>query len=295
MITSTHHWRPEETPRTISWLITITCLVTLLSALLTPLFHLAQLLAPQEILSLSRFGMNSYFFWQPITYLFTQEMSVDGIDLFFLLALAFNMYILWMLGSILHTDIGTRHFLIIYLLTGALAGISAIFMQNFTGQYTFLYGPTAALLALFTIWVMHYGDSILSLFFLIPLKTKWILASILGAIILISLTKLDFVTITFYLSATFFAYLYGTIVLGLKSPYAFLGKIDEQLNRLHLWISGTKSRSSTNKIVNLKGEPILSDEEFIDAMLTKISRFGEKSLTVGERQRMEQISKRKRR
>lgn len=295
MMTSSHHWRPQETPRVISWLITITCLITLLSALLTPLLHLMKLIAPQEVLSLSWFGINSFFIWQPITYLFIQELPLDGINLFFLITLAFNMYVLWMLGSILHIDIGTRHFLAIYLLTGALAGLSALAIEKLTGQYTTLYGPTAALLALFAIWVMHYGDSILSLFFLIPLKTKWILATILGAIVLFSLSKLDFVSMTLYLSATLFAYLYGTIILGLKSPYSFLEKIDEQLVRLHRWLFGVKAKSPGAKIVNLKGEPILSDEEFIDAMLTKISRFGENALSMSERLRMEQISKRKRR
>lgn len=37
----------------------------------------------------------------------------------------------------------------------------------------------------------------------------------------------------------------------------------------------------------------MDDDQFIDAMLSKISRSGEKSLTAGERRRMREISENK--
>ncbi len=288
-----HYWKPTETPLIISWLITITCIITLLSALSTPLFELGGMLTPQQFFGLSWYGLKNFFLWQPVTYLFVHELSQEGITFFFLLTVAFNMYILWMLGSILYSDIGARHILLIYIVVGALAALTAVFLEPIVGQYMTLFGPSAALLALFMVWAMLYSDSILSLFFLIPLKTTWVLGGVLALTILVCVSQGDFVKLALYMSGAIYGYLYGILVLKLNGPFEWTKPIDHGLIKCRNWIYHLSSHTSNGKIFNLKGEPVLSDDEFVDKMLAKISKRGENSLTKSERKRMDEISARK--
>jgi len=49
-----------------------------------------------------------------------------------------------------------------------------------------------------------------------------------------------------------------------------------------------------NKVVDFKtGQPILDDDQFMDAMLARISLYGESVLTPDEKNRMRKISERK--
>lgn len=297
MTFTTSRWGPSQTSPIIRRLIFATCFVALLSALTHNLFsHFLAIPSPQELLSLSWYGISHYFLWQPFTYLFVQTNYPDGITLFFLLALFFNMYILWILGSTLQEDIGTKNFLWLYFGAGITSGVIAAFAMPLFGQYSVLAGPSAALLGLFVVWTMFYAESILTLFFLIPVRTKWLLAGILGAIALIAISQVDLVSLTFYFTASLYCYLYGVLVLRLRSPYAFIRPLDQVLENLasHLRPSEPKT-AGESKIVDLKGKPVLDDEAFIDAMLTKISKYGEKSLTTHERLRMQQISEKRQR
>lgn len=291
---SSHQWGPTQTPTFTKWLIIVTATITLVSALSTPLFNLANLTGPQQWLSLSWFGLQNLYLWQLISYLFIQDASGGGIQVFFLLSLFFNMYILWILGSTLCEDIGQSHFLTIYLSVGALSGFITVFTAYLLGQYPIIYGPSVSLLALFTVWTMLYKDSILALFFIIPFKAKSLLAGILILIAVVSLSNLDFPNFIFYLSGAFLGYLYGVIILNLEAPFTFMEPLDKLLGAIHEWLF-RKGVSSDGKIVNLNGEAVLRDDEFIDAMLTKITKYGEQALTSRERKRMKEISERKKR
>lgn len=301
-------WGPGETSVAIRRLIMITCGISIFSAFANSLFvQVLGLKGPQELLSLSWHGLQNYFLWQPITYLFIQNSSSQGINLSFLLSLAVNMYVLWVLGSTLLERIGTKHFLGLYFIGGILAGLLTVFTMPLTGHYMPLAGPTASLLAVFVVWTMSNPQSELMLFFLIPIKTKWLLAGILGAICLISLSQLDFISLTFYLSATLIGYLYGLLVFNMQSPFKITHGFDRAVSDVRddlLKKIRTKKKADRgvdlgaetagkpqSKVYDFKsGEAILDDDAFVDLMLTKISKNGEKSLSVEERRRMQQIS-----
>lgn len=288
-------WAPRETPSAVRMLIIVTCTVAILSALTNGLFHFLNLMGPQEFLSLSWYGIRNFFLWQPITYMFVQDSS-EGVQFFFLIALFFNMYILWVLGSTLQEYIGTTHFLTSYFGVGAIAGVLSVLTMPLVNQYAILTGPSAALLGVFVLWTMCYPDGILNLFFLIPLRTKWILAWVLAIIFLIALSQLNVLSMVFYAAATCTAYLYGVLALELRSPFPVMYPFEDKL--LHLvqrLKGGSQAPKKGPKIVNLRGEPIQDDDEFVDAMLTKIAKDGERALTSAERKRMDEISEKKRR
>lgn len=258
------------------------------------------LIGPEELLSLSWGGLKQYFLWQPLTYLFIQDGSGQGITITFLVMLFLSMYILWIFGSTLQERLGTARFLGLYLVSGILSGLAAIFVMPLVGHYTVLAGPSSALLAIFMMWTMCNPESELLFFFLLPVKTRWLLAILLGAILLGSLSSGDIVSMTYYLTGPFFGYLYGLLGFGLQSPYAFTHKFDQAVLDIRSRFLEKLTREKPaivepkTKIYDFKsGEPVLDDDAFVDAMLTKISQYGEKSLTSAERKRMDQISARK--
>lgn len=279
-------------------LIIFTCVISVLSALLNSLFvNYFQVLGPQDLLSLSWYGMEHYFWWQPLTYLFVLEGT--SIHVFFLLNLFFYMYILWVLGETLQERIGRAHFFTLYFISGIFAGLTAFAMMSLTGHHQTFFGPSCALLAVFVVWAMCNPNGLILLFFLLPIKIKWLLFGILGAIGIISLSQADFVSLTFYLSAALFGYFYGLLILGLEGPTEHTRAFEDFVRRMQdsikkLFHFKKKLNGKEHKIYDFSsGEPILDDEAFIDAMLTKISKHGERSLTANERRRMDQLSQKK--
>lgn len=289
-----YHWGPSQTPLLIKALIFLTCAVSIFSALTSNLFtHVFGIISPQSFLSLTWYGLHHQFYWQPLTYLFVQASSIDGIDLFYLISLAFNMYILWAFGTPVHERVGSRHFLGIYLVSGILAGLAAWLIMPLIGRSEMVSGPASAILAVFIVWSMLYPDSDLMLFFFIPIKAKWLVAGVLGGIFLINLSQVDLISLTYYGVATLCGYLYGVWGLNLHSPFSWTKPLDVSLINLKNFFQPGKSSSKTQIYDFTSGELILEDDAFVDAMLSKISRYGEKSLTNSERNRMQQISARK--
>lgn len=290
-----YQWGPSHTPKVITALILITSIASVLSSLLNHLFHLFQLIGPIELFALSWYGLKHYFLWQPLTFSFISA-SEGGIDLFYLIALAFNMYILWAFGTSVQERTKTVPFLFLYLGSGILAGIAAWLFMPILGQYPVISGSSAAILTLFVVWSMLYPDSNLMLFMILPIQTKWLLAGVLGAIVLSCISQLDFLSLIFYFVAVCWGYVFSVVLLEQKSPFDFTHPLDRTLNQFGNYLRGesTHSIKPKSKIFDFKsGEPILSDEVFIDEMLTKISKYGERALTETERQRMQKISERK--
>lgn len=295
-IFTSYLWGNSKTPFVISTLILVTCLVSILVTLANPLFIYLGVSGPYQLLTLSAYGMQHYFLWQPLSYLFTQT-SLNGIDLFYLISLAFNMYVLWAFGSPVHERMGTKHFLGLYLGSGALAGIIACLAMPLIGQYAVFSGPSAALLATFIAWAMLFPDSELIFSPYFPIKAKWLTAGVLGIIALTSLSQLDLIHFIFYFVTILCAYLYSVIVFNLRTPFTATHQLDARIalffRRFHKK-EAKKNEAPASKIYDIKsGDPILADDSFIDQMLSKISKEGEKSLTMNERRRMKQISERK--
>jgi membrane associated rhomboid family serine protease len=288
-----NQWAPSQTPLAVRYLIVITCVISLLSALTNnAIVQLLKIQGPQDLLALSWQGIQHGYLWQPLSYMFIGGIGAYGIDFSYLISLFFSMYILWTIGVMVYERIGSTRFFSLYLGGGIVAGLLALWMMGLTSHYTWLAGQAAPLLALFTVWTMFYPDSIVMLFFIIPTQPKWILAGIIGALCIISLSQGDMVTFTLYLGSVLFGYLYGLLVLKLFSPFEFTHSFDR---KVVYWISSFgKSEKKSSKTVDIStAQKQSSDEEFVDAMLSKISKYGEQSLTARERSRMEQISKRK--
>lgn len=292
-------WSYSHTSKSITVLIFITALATVCSAALEPLFiNIFKIHGPQEFFGLSWWGLSNYYLWQPLTCLFIQS-DTYGINFTFLIALTFNMYMLWLFGSNLVEVYGTVPFLRLYFISGILASLAALIVTPTIRQYTVIAGVAPSLLATFVAWAILHRDTQLLLFFLIPVKAKWLLTAVIAFAILIPLSELDLVTFVYYLTGILIGYLYSTVIWEAQTPFIFMEKVDDFFIALGRKIREKtqrlfSSRKGESKVVNIKtGKAEIDDDAFIDEMLAKISRHGEKSLSWQERDRMQKISEKK--
>ncbi len=276
---------PIETPRCIFNLIIATVACSIGVSLLDLFFALLEWYPlPSAVFDLSRHGLSQWFIWQPLTYLFVFNAGEAGITFPLLITIFFEMYLLWTLGTSLVQLLGSSTFVWFYVLIGALTGLLTVLIAG--GE---LAGAWPSVLAVIVAWTLLNPEHEVWAFFLVPVKAKWLTTALIGAILLVSLTHLDTQTIVLTLLTTFITYLWSAIAWGAMLPFAFTSKLDNLMTSIRL-----RFRTKGPEIYDLAtGKSRQTDDEFVDAMLEKISRYGESTLTWSERQRMKKISERK--
>jgi len=138
--------------------------------------------------------------WQPFTYLFIH----GGIG-----HLLFNMLSLWMFGSMLEQDWGTRRFLKYYFVCGVGAGLCDVAVNAAIGNWgTRTIGASGAIYGLLLAFGVLYPNQTVLMNFLFPIKAKY-LVMIYGAIALLSaLGENSGVSNIAHLGGMLFGYLY---------------------------------------------------------------------------------------
>ncbi len=289
---------PKTTPKIVWYLMVITCVVALLSATIQILFDFFELHpGPQDLFCLYWSGMKKGYLWQPITYLFVENHS-DPLSLPYLTSLFFSIYILWVLGAAVLEVIEERFFLPLYLISGALSGIIALLTMPLSyDHYIVLTGLTAPLLTFFIIWGMALPEIDILLFFLIPVKIKWFVVTSVSLILLFKLFQQNLPSFTLSLSAIATGYLYAACFMGWHSPFPYTQRFDRWITAKSLHLSNYLPnwlRIQPIKQKNINGNTEqMSDDAFVDAMLEKISKEGENSLSWAEKQRFQKISDKK--
>lgn len=106
-----------------------------------------------------------FYFWQPLTYMFIHG---DFSHLFF------NMFIFFQVGLLLETLWGPKKFLIFYILSGAITGILSISIYFLSGlKNILLIGASGAIYSLMVGFALTMPESIVNLYFIIPIKAKY--------------------------------------------------------------------------------------------------------------------------
>ncbi len=235
-------------------------------------------------LALSWSGIEQFYFWQLITYIFLEQ---GPLSLSFFIQLAFNMYLLWMFGSQLLERTRPRLFLSLYLGSAILAGLAILAFPRAT-----LAGGTNAIYALLVAWMILNPGAQLLLFFAIPFKAYWLIAALIGFSLFVDISASDWIHATALAVSCVYSYLFTLIVWRQQSPFPVLAPFERKI--LRLLERKNKEPYQHTKIFDIKsGEPVLDDDQFMDAMLDRISRHGAESLTAGEKKRMKQISERR--
>lgn len=119
--------------------------------------------------------------WQLVTYMFMHG-SIGH--------LFFNMYTLYIFGSVLENIWGTKKFLTFYFITGIGAGLFNILVQHLTGDFALMVGASGAIYGILMGYAMLYPDSVLTLIFPpVSLKAKWFVLIFAGIELLLGLSN----------------------------------------------------------------------------------------------------------
>lgn len=138
---------------------------------------LSQILAAKQGFYLEAYGalfsIQSGFFkvWQLITYMFMHQALYDNGDIAFAHIL-FNMFALWMFGSILENFWGAKRFLTFYLLCGIFAGVTQLIFQN-SG---YAVGASGAIMGICAGFAYLFPNTELFIMFIpVPVKAKYVI------------------------------------------------------------------------------------------------------------------------
>lgn len=304
--TSSQGWNQPTPPRALYYLMGCLAVISIISALVDGIFiYYFDMNGPQSLLSLSWTGLRQGYLWQPLSSLFVLASGNAGLSLSFFLELLFDLYMIWIMGSTIIDRTGSRQFFRFYFFCAIAVGLLTLACMPIIRQYTSLAGPTAAVIAIITVWTMLHPESELLLFFVLPVKAKWLFFGLFAVFLLINLSRLSFIFAIYDMLAVLIAYLYATIVWGIKSPFSITDTVDNHLIKVgeKLRSIGVSSKDSGSKVPPVdheskiydfhSGSPILDDDTFMDKALEKISKSGEQSLTWSERARMKSISEKK--
>ena len=205
---------------------------------------LVQQLALREILLF--FGLipvlvwTKYFVWQLVTYIFLHG------SLFHLL---FNLFALWMFGTQLERQWGTKAFMKNFFVTGIGAGISYILVRP--GQLSPVIGASGAIYGIFLAYGLIFPNQLVYVWFLFPIRAKYFVI-IFGAIELyasIAGTQGGIAHVA-HLGGMLFGYLY--INYGRILKKAYMAYLQYKLRKLkkHVYLAEIKKKGNKNDYVH---------------------------------------------
>lgn len=280
------------TPKPLRFLVFATLICGILVALLDKFLPGTP---PSQYLGLSLNGIEKGYLWQFLTYILIAPPE-RGLSFSELISMGFNAYLLWILGSMVYERKGAGHFFAIYLGSAVLSGVLVLLCQYLNPGPLPYGGNTGAVFAILIAWLMLHPNAEMVFFLMIPLKAKWLISLLVGLSLFVDISVGAYTHLAAYLSGAVFGYLYCLIAWESRSPYRFLSPFEQGLLKA---LSPLRRKSPGSfypkaKIYDFKtGRAILKDNEFMDAMLSKISLYGKESLTWRERWRLKRISRKR--
>lgn len=219
--------------------------------------------------ALSIRGLKSGWLWQPVTYLFIH----GG-----LLHILLNGLVLYFIGPTTERSVGTRHFVILFLLSGILGGLGWALITG--SEYTICIGASGAVFGVLGAFAALYPHAPLTvlLFFVFPVTLPaWVWALIFAGSELVMMLRPETGGIAYaaHLGGGLAGYVYTSVVFCNGEPFR------SWYRRL-----GTMSVRSRN-IWRFEAGP---DPAEVDRLLDKVAREGLQSLTPSERATLERAA-----
>ncbi len=135
-------------------LVAVNCFVFLATYLLFPRLKYYLAMIPGMVI-------HEHAYWQFVTYMFVHGSVWH---------LFSNMLGLYIFGSAVEREVGTREFVLFYFLTGTLSGIASFFAYLFTGTNAILLGASGALYAVMLLFSVIYPRAVIYLFGIMPIR-----------------------------------------------------------------------------------------------------------------------------
>lgn len=259
-----------------------------------------------DILGLHFFKASDFRIYQLVTYMF---MHANFGHLFF------NMFALWMFGNTLENIWGSKRFLLFYMVCGIGAGLCqevvqyiqyATTLADYTtvntgsqiipmSQYLNLMttvGASGAIYGLLLAFGMLFPNSMIYLYFFIPIKAKWFVIGYAVIELITGLTGIDNVAHFAHLGGMLFGLL--LILYWRKNPAGPNKNFRKLKDVFQSW--KRRSQMKYTRYTEVKDEPQVprSDEEYnyqkaqkerdIDVILDKVAKDGYASLTPEEKE-----------
>jgi len=208
----------------------------------------------------------------------------------------FNMLYMWMFGTELENLWGSRKFLIYYLTCGIGAGLTQLFLSPiFEGAVGPTVGASGGIYGLLMAYAVLFPRRPIYLYFFIPIPAMYLI----GFLILIELFSVGDLSLTAHLAhigGAFIGLIY--ILVERKFNFSLDGLIEELLYRRRMkYYKTTDERFKDVEFYEIEDERMSSkkedeiDQEEIDRILDKISKYGYQSLTEEEKRILFEASK----
>ena len=223
-----------------------------------------------SLFGLSLTGLKRGFIWQLVTYLFVHGSFGH---------LFLNMLALFFIGPETERAVGTRQFVVLYLLSGVLGGLGWVLISNV--EWARCVGASGAVFGILGAFAALFPNRPITLlvFYVLPVTMRaWVLAVLLGLMELAFLlsSSQNGIAYSAHLAGGVAGYLYARVAFGrygvARDPGGYLGRLGSLL-------SERRARNQASEV---------------DRILEKVAREGIGSLTASERRTMERASRERR-
>lgn len=225
--------------------------------------------------------------WRLVTYAFLHS---DGTGLpkdNFWMHIVFNMWVLFLFGSYVEDIYGRWEFIAFYLVAALMGGLVYLLEYVLLHRGGMCLGASGAVTAVLILCALHYPHKTVLLFFVIP-TPFWAMALLYVALDLLGFVGAREENIAFgvHLGGAAFALLYFKAQIRLLSFWDSVRAWKKQRSRPRLRLYHPETELPEPVPVGPKaGNEI--DEQFeakVDAVLEKVARAGQESLTDSEKQ-----------
>ncbi|MEW6652099.1 MAG: rhomboid family intramembrane serine protease [Bacteroidota bacterium] len=240
-------------------------------------------------------GIDSNFqIWQLFTY---QFMHGDFMHIFF------NMLMLWMFGMEIENLIGSKKFLVFYLVAGLGGGILQLLGSPIlSDSFGFTIGASGAVYGVMIAFAMFFPDRYIMFYFLIPVKAKYLIAFFI-ILEFISVREASFVAHLAHIGGALTGFIF--LLIDRKNQFNF-NRMFSNFKRRSKSVNNSfrakfEKRQANNFDVeeaqyydiNEKPREEEVTQEEIDKILDKISKSGYQGLSDHEKRILFEASKKK--
>jgi len=238
--------------------------------------------------------------WTLVTYMFVHA---------WLAHLAFNMFTLWMFGPRLEQEWGTRSFVQFYIWCGIGGAIAHLVFA----RHSSVIGASGAISGVLVAYALRWPDEEVYLFGVIPMKSRWLVAALLGMNIVFALSPSSRIDWTAHVGGMAFGWIFLKLyaVGGINRVRGWVSAVPDESEDMPRAVPRNRSpmrdRGSVDEVVARSNAMVLrqskpvqhvpkheTPKEYaarVNRVLDKISQQGIDSLTRDERRLLEEMSR----
>jgi membrane associated rhomboid family serine protease len=235
--------------------------------------------------------------WRLLTYAFLHDPSVWQ-------HIVFNMLFLWWFGSDVEAIYGTKEFVCFYLSAAFLGGCAfeawTFLTHDPKHEWPLCLGASGAVTAVMVVFACHYPTRIILIFFILPVPI-WLFVAfnvVQDAFMFLGRVKTS-TAVTVHLAGAAFGFVYYKMQWRMVGLLPNLRSWRAQRERPRLRVVRSDGEVAESVPVGAPPAPLVDEqlEAKVDAVLAKVARTGQASLTDTEREillRASEIYKRRR-